>query len=255
MVIAHGLGEHSGRYAHVIDRMTKLGISVWALDHRGHGKSEGNRGHILSFDEYIFDLKQMVTIAREGMPTGAKLFLMGHSMGGCMALFFAQIHPKMINGVIASSPGLRPSMKVPAVKSAMGKCLSSIWPKFSFNTELESSHLSHDPAVVKAYDNDPLVHRTVSARWFTEFMAAMANTTHGAKNMNIPILMQVAGDDRLVNPLTAQQFFENIASKDKVLYLYEGLFHEIYNESDDKRRKVLNDLENWLACRVQDQYR
>jgi acylglycerol lipase len=250
MVIAHGLGEHSGRYAHVIDRMTKMGISVWALDHRGHGKSEGDRGHILSFDEYIFDLKQMITIARKEIPASMKLFLLGHSMGGCMALFFAQTYPKMINGVIASSPGLRPSMKVPAAKSALGKWMSFIWPKLSFNTELISSHLSHDASAVEAYDNDPLVHRKVSARWFTEFIIAMENTNQGAPNIHIPILMQVAGDDRLVDSLTSKNFFENVAGKDKVLHFYEGLFHEIYNETDNDRQKVLNDLEAWLDTRM-----
>lgn len=227
-----------------------MGISVWAMDHRGHGKSEGERGHIQSFDEYIFDLKQMITIARKEMPTPMKFFLLGHSMGGCIALYLAQAHPKMIDGVIASSPGLRPSMKVPAVKSAMGKMMSSIWPKLSFDTELNSSHLSHDASVVEAYDNDPLVHRKVSARWFTEFLAAMEKTSKNAKNIHIPILMQVAGDDRLVDPITSKNFFENVTSKNKTLHFYEGLFHEIYNETDNDRQRVLNDLESWLETHI-----
>jgi len=250
MVIAHGLGEHSGRYAHVIDRLVKMGISVWAMDHRGHGKSEGNRGHIQSFGEYIFDLKQMITIAQKEMPASMKFFLMGHSMGGCMALFFAQTHPKMISGVIASSPGLRPSMKVPAFKSAMGRLMSSIWPKLEFNSELISAHLSHDDSVVAAYDNDPLVHRKVTARWFTEYMAAMGMTIQDASKINMPILMQVAGDDRLVDPITSKIFFENVISKDKTLHFYEVLFHEIYNECEKDRQKVFRDLENWLNARI-----
>jgi acylglycerol lipase len=250
MVLAHGLGEHSGRYAHVIDRLVKKGISVWAIDHRGHGKSEGSRGHILSFDEYIFDLKQMITLAQKDMPPSMKFFLLGHSMGGCIALFFAQIHPKMINGVITSSPGLRPSMKVPVVKSAMGKLMSSIWPKLSFDNELNSSHLSHDTSVVAAYDNDPLVHGKVTARWYTEFVAAMANTVQGAPKINIPILMQVAGDDRLVDPITSKKFFADVASKDKTLHFYEGFYHEIYNETEGDRQKVLDDLESWLDTQI-----
>jgi len=250
MVLAHGLGEHSGRYAHVIDRIVKTGVSVWALDHRGHGKSEGLRGHILSFDEYIFDLKQMITIAQKDIPPDMKFFLLGHSMGGCIALFFAQIHPKMINGVIVSSPGLKPSMKVPVVKSAVGKLMSSLWPKLTFDNELISSHLSHDGSVVAAYDNDPLVHRRVTARWFTEIMTAMEDTVQGAPKITIPILMQVAGDDRLVDPITSKLFFENVPSKDKTLHFYEGFFHEIYNETDSDRQKVLKDLESWLDTQI-----
>ncbi|MCU0598513.1 MAG: lysophospholipase [Desulfobacterales bacterium] len=250
MVIAHGLGEHSGRYAHVIERITKMGISVWAIDHRGHGKSEGNRGHIQSFDEYVFDLKQMVTIAQKDMPEEMRFFLLGHSMGGCMALFFAQTCPKMINGIIASSPGLRPAMKVPAIKGTIGKLMSSIWPKLSFDNELNSSHLSHDASVVEAYDADPLVHRKVTARWFTQFMAAMGMTFQDAQKIQIPILMQVAGDDRLVDPLASKDFFDRVSSKDKTLRLYEGFFHEIYNEVDQSRQKALNDLEHWLISRI-----
>jgi len=250
MVLAHGLGEHSGRYAHVIGRMVNKGISVWALDHRGHGKSEGKRGHILSFDEYIFDLKEMITFAQKDMPANMKFFLLGHSMGGCMALYFAEMYPAMLSGVIASSPGLHPAMKVPVIKGAMGKMMSSVWPALSFDNELDSSFLSHEKSVVEAYNNDPLVHRKVSARWFTEFMKAMKATFQGAAKINIPIIMQVAGDDHLVDAQMSKRFFENISSKDKTLCFYEKFYHEIYNETHQERQRVLTDLENWLAARI-----
>lgn len=246
VVIAHGLGEHSGRYLQVIKRLINNGISVWAMDHRGHGRSQGSRGHILSFNDYILDLKQMLAIARKEMPVTMKLFLLGHSMGGCMALFLSQSYPEAINGVIASSPGLRPAMKVPVIKGAVGKMMSSIWPTLTLDNELNSSHISHDSSVVAAYDNDPLVHRRVSARWFTEFMAAMERTLQRASEVTIPILMQVAGDDRIVDPEASRQFFKNVRSSDKTLYLYDGLYHEIYNETEDHRKKVLSDLDNWL---------
>ncbi len=251
MVIAHGLGEHSGRYVHIMEHMTRMGVSVWALDHRGHGKSEGARGHIRAFDEYIFDLKQMIAIVQKDMPPGMKLFLLGHSMGGCMALFFAQNFPEMIHGVIVSSPGLRPSMKIPAAKATIGKWMSLLWPSLAFDNELNAAHLSHDASVVDAYIHDPLVHRKVTARWFTEFLKAMDQTFQGASRLHMPVLMQVAGDDRLVDAASSKCFFENIPGRNKTLCFYDGLFHEIYNETDKERKKVIGDLKQWLHHQIE----
>ena len=250
MVISHGLGEHSGRYAHVIDGLVSKGISVWALDHRGHGKSDGKRGHILSFDEYIHDLSQMIETAKKDMPENMKLFLLGHSMGGCIVLYFAQTHAKQINGVIVSSPGLRPAIKVPVIKGAIGKMMSSIWPTLSFDNELNSLDLSHDKSVVSSYDNDPLVHRMVTSRWFTQFMTATEMTFEGASKITVPILMQVAGTDRLVDAKTSKVFFEKVSSTDKTLHYYDDLYHEIYNETETDRQRVLGDLDKWLEARI-----
>ncbi|MBC2716873.1 MAG: alpha/beta hydrolase [Desulfobacteraceae bacterium] len=250
MVIAHGLGEHSGRYSHIIDRLVSMGISVWALDHRGHGQSGGKRGHIDSIDQYINDLKKMIDIAKTDMPGGTKFFLLGHSMGGLIVLNFVERDTNIADGVIASSPGLNPGMKVPVIKGAVAKILSRIWPSLTFDNELDSSALSHDKHVVKAYDNDPLVHRNITARWFTEFFNAMENTKLSASNINIPVLMQVAGDDRLVDAETSRQFFESLTLKDKTLFFYDSLYHEIYNEQTGDRKKVLNDLVNWLSDHI-----
>lgn len=246
MVIAHGLGEHSGRYSHVIDRCLRKGISVWALDHRGHGRSEGKRGHIDSMGQYIDDLKKMVHIARTSMPAGMKFLLLGHSMGGLMVLNFVQTYPDLADGVIASSPGLHPGMKVPVVKGSVAKILSRILPSLSFDNELDSSFLSHDALVVSDYDNDPLVHRSITARWFTEFLAAMELTRRYAADIQIPVLLQVAGDDRLVDAGASRHFYNSLTVKDKTLFFYDTLYHEIYNETDDDRKQVFKDLESWL---------
>jgi len=246
MVIGHGLGEHSGRYTHLINRFVKMGISVWAPDHRGHGRSDGRRGHVDFIDQYIHDFKKMIRIAKKNKPPGMKFFLLGHSMGGLIVLNLVEKFPDIADGVIASSPGLNPGMKVPVVKGTVAKILSRIRPSLSFDNELDSTFLSHDSAIVRAYDNDPLVHRTITARWFTEFLLAMEKTKQSAARIKIPVLMQVAGDDRLVDAETSRQFFNSLTIEDKTLFFYETLYHEIYNETDKDREKVLNDLEGWL---------
>ena len=246
LVVAHGLGEHSGRYGNVVNRLLPAGFSLWIPDHRGHGQSGGKKGHVLNFEQYLLDLRSMVEKAREDLPQGRKVFLLGHSMGGLIALYFALQDPQLIDGVIASSPALGVAVEVPAVKRILGNVMSFIWPGLLLGNELDATKICRDASVVKAYQDDPLVHDRVSARWFTEIMSAMTEVNRQASRMRIPVLMQVAGDDHLTRAESSQRFFENLAVDDKTFYLYDDLYHEIYNELEDQRQKVLGDLESWL---------
>ncbi|MCP4623490.1 MAG: alpha/beta hydrolase [bacterium] len=250
LVIAHGLGEHSGRYGNVIERMLPMGISVWAPDHRGHGQSEGKRGHVLNFMQYLTDMRSMIELARDGLDDDNKCFLMGHSLGGLIAIYFAQRFPEIVDGIVASSPVLGRIIEIPAAKKILGSLMSFLWPGLTMGNELDTGKISHDPEVVNAYNNDPLAHDRVSIRFFAEFMAAMETVNQQAPSLQVPILMQVAGDDHLVNARTAEQFFEKLAVPDKTLHVYEGLYHEIYNEPAGQREKVLKNLEDWLGERI-----
>jgi alpha-beta hydrolase superfamily lysophospholipase len=246
MVVAHGLGEHSGRYQNVVGRLLPAGFTLWIPDHRGHGQSGGRKGHVLNFEQYILDLRILVEMATEGLPPGRKVFLLGHSMGGLIALYFALQSPELIDGVIASSPALGVAVEVPAVKSILGKIMSFIWPGLQLSNELDATKISRDESVVKAYLNDPLVHDRVSARWFTEILSTMAEVNGRASGLQVPVLMQVAGDDHLASAESSRRFFENLTVDDKTLYFYDDLYHEVYNELEDQRQKVLDDLESWL---------
>jgi alpha-beta hydrolase superfamily lysophospholipase len=250
LVIAHGLGEHSGRYGNVVERLRPMGFSVWLADHRGHGQSEGKRGHVLNFMQYLTDLKSMLELATESMTGDCKCFLLGHSMGGLIAIYFAQRFGQLIDGVVASSPALGMVIEVPAAKKILGSLMSYLWPSLTMGNELDAAKISHDQDVINAYQNDPLVHDRVSTRFFTEFLAAMETVNQAVSSLNVPILMQVAGDDHLVNARAAARFFEKLETPDKTLHVYEGLYHEIYNELDGQRETVLNDLVDWLKERV-----
>jgi alpha-beta hydrolase superfamily lysophospholipase len=246
MVIAHGLGEHSGRYENVVEHMLPKGVSVWVPDHRGHGQSEGNRGHVLNFAQYLSDLRLCVDLAGEDRPNGMKLFLLGHSMGGLIALNFAQESPDSIDGVIASSPALGMAIEISRFKKTLASLMSCIWPGMTLSNELDAVDISHDPKVVAAYKTDPLVHDRVSARFFTEFLVAMETAHNRAARLKIPILLQVAGDDKLVNPRSSTQFFESLDLEDKTLHIYENGYHEIYNEVENLQTEVFKDLESWV---------
>ncbi len=249
-IIAHGLGEHSGRYDRVINRLVPEGLSIWALDFCGHGRSGGKRGHIESFDQYIADIDKLIEIASEDAPQDTKIFLLGHSLGGLIALNYGLRLPDKLNGLIVSSPVLAFKVKVPAFKIISGKVMSAVWPGLSMANELDLTKISHDRSVVDAYIHDPLVHNRVTARWFTEFISAMAWVQESVKKMQVPILMQIAGSDFLVDAGASETFFNHLLLKDKTIHIYRELFHEIFNETADESAVVLDDLLAWLKMHI-----
>jgi len=250
LVIAHGLGEHSGRYVNLFNRLTPKGYSTWALDFRGHGGSQGKRGHVDAFEQHVLDLRNLIETARESRSGDGKLFLLGHSMGGLIVLNYTERFSDTLDGVVASSPGLGLTVQVPAIKAFLGKVMSSIWPGLSMGNELDATKISHDPDVVKAYLDDPLVHDRITARFFTEFVSAMDATNAGASGIKTPVLMQVAGDDHFVNAQSSKGFFERIPLEDKTLHVYDALYHEIYNETREERDAVIDDLVEWLEAHI-----
>jgi len=249
MVIAHGLGEHSGRYGNITSPLLAAGVSLWLPDHRGHGRSGGRRGHVPHFDRYVQDLDRIVDAARENLPTGEKFFLLGHSMGGLIAVRYAQRHQRKLDGLILSSPSLGMVVAVPPVKARLAKFMSVLFPVLSLSNELDPAMISRDPAVVKAYREDPLVHDRVSARWFTSLMEAIEAANSGSVAIQVPVLMQVAADDHLVSTPAAEAFSAALGSSDKTLYRYEDLYHEVYNAPRDQRDRVIADLLAWVQAR------
>jgi acylglycerol lipase len=250
LVIAHGLGEHSGRYDRVINRLVPEGLSIWALDFCGHGRSGGKRGHIESFGQYIADIDKLIDIAAEDAPQDTKIFLLGHSLGGLIALNYGLRLPDKLNGLIVSSPVLAFKVKVPAFKITLGKVMSAIWPGLSMANELDPTKISHDTSVVDAYIQDPLVHNRVTARWFTEFVSAMAWVQKSVTKMKVPILMQIAGNDFLVDAGASETFFNHLLLKDKTIHIYRELFHEVFNETADESAEVLDDLHAWIEMHL-----
>jgi alpha-beta hydrolase superfamily lysophospholipase len=246
LVIAHGIGEHSGRYRNVVHTLLPDGISVWAVDLRGHGKSGGRRGHVSAFDQYLHDLLLILKIVREGMPEGRKCFLLGHSMGGLIALDFVIHYPDAVDGVVISSPSLGITVKVPPAKKMLGKVMSSVLPGLTLANGLDVTKLSHDEQVVRAYVDDPLVHDRVSTRWFTEIVRTMEEVNESASKVTVPIMIQVAGDDHLTDAARSQEFFARLSVEDKSLHVYDGFYHEIYNEKEELRTKPLADLDAWV---------
>jgi alpha-beta hydrolase superfamily lysophospholipase len=193
---------------------------------------------------------QLVDLAREGLPENGRVHLMGHSLGGLIALLFALTRPDNLAAVAASSPALGPAIKLPPIKESMGRLMSVCWPTLTLANEIDAGVLSHDPRTVAGYRSDPLVHDRVSARLYTEILAGMTRAPQMAARMALPVLIQAAGEDRLVSVPRTRDFFAALPSGDKTLLVYDGLFHEIYNEAEPDRERTLTDLTHWLETRM-----
>lgn len=248
LVIVHGLGEHSGRYGNIIKKLDGRKVSIYAFDNRGHGKSAGKRGHIDSFADYINDLNIFIDHVRmqdDRLP----LVLLGHSLGGVIAMKYALEHPEKFSALILSSAGLIPAFEIPAWQKKMAGVLNSILPSVLQPNGLNAKDLSHDQDVVKTYLNDPLVHDRVSVRFFNEFMNAEEECIRRASELSMPLLVFHGTDDKIVSCTGSQQVYEKASSKDKKIILFEGFFHETMNETnkDDVLIKVVHWILGQLA--------
>ena len=245
--VVHGLGEHSGRYQNLANYFVPRGYAVYAFDLRGHGQSEGRRGHVNRFGDYFTDVRTFLDFVRSAA-SDRPVFLVGHSLGGLIVLGYALHHPEGLRGVISSGAALKLTMTVPGWKLAVGRWASRLLPTLAQPNGLDPSLLSHDSSVVEAYQTDPLVHDRVTARWSTEFFAAQAATLESAPNLSLPCLILHGGDDQICAPDGSRLFFERAGAADKHHIEYPGLYHEIFNEPE--KEQVFADIEAWVQPRL-----
>ena len=247
IVLAHGLAEHSGRYGELARRLTARGFALHALDHRGHGRSQGPRANIERFAYVVDDLGALIAGVRAEDPA-RPLFLLGHSMGGAVALSYALQNPTLLDGLLLSAPLLGVDPNVPPLKQLAGRVLSLLAPSVGLLT-LPSDQISHDPVVVREYDNDPLVfHGPIPARTLIELLAALDWLRERTPELRMPVLALHGTGDRLVPLEFVAPVYERLGSPDRKVLQYEGLYHELFNEPE--RARVFADLEAWLEAHL-----
>jgi acylglycerol lipase len=246
LVIAHGFAEHGGRYAHVAARLVAEGVAVRAADHRGHGLSEGKRTSVVRFDDYVDDLTTVVEQARMEWPS-RRLILLGHSMGGLIALRLAVRASVALDGLVVSAPAACPR-DLSRLTLLAGRALSRLAPNTGV-LRLPLNRISRDPAVVEAYNHDPLVFRTpIRARLGAEMLTAMDLVEAGLPGLRTPLLVMQGTADGLVDPGCGPHVYGRAGSADKTLKMYDGLWHEIFNEPE--RDHVLDDLATWVRIHL-----
>jgi alpha-beta hydrolase superfamily lysophospholipase len=246
IVLVHGAGEHSGRYGHVVARLVDAGYAVHASDHRGHGRSDGPRAFIEDMDDVVADVDSLVDRAVASHPA-VPVFMLGHSMGGLIALRYALAHQERLSGLILSA-ALAAIESVPKPLELVGRALSVVAPRTPL-IAIDPSLVSRDPEVVAAYISDPLVHHgKLPARTAAQLADAVKRFPATVGAITVPTLILYGSADGLCPPGGSEMLAERIGSADMTVKAYEGLFHEILNEPE--RDAVLDDIVAWLTARV-----
>lgn len=247
LILIHGFGEHSGRYPYLVERLCAAGFAVFSFDLRGHGKSDGRRGHINSMADYRDDVAAFMKLVKSEFPDPPK-FIFGHSMGSLVVLDFVLRQPEGLSGTIISGCGLEPAgVATPAVVF-LARALSVIWPVFTLKLPVDADALTRDTTEVEAYNSDPLVHNTGTTRWANELLNTINWIKEHPQDLQLPILMVHGEADQVNLPSGSQNFISAVVVHDKKLLLYPGGFHELHNDLD--KEKLTTDLTNWLLDRV-----
>lgn len=249
IVLAHGLGEHSGRYSHLFDRLVPEGYGFYAIDHRGFGRSGGKPGHVDRFQNYVKDLNTLIGMARANH-AGLPLVLYGHSMGGLISLAYAMEYSRDIDFLIAASPPIgTPNPPGGRILMQAVAMLAGLFPSLTVNSGGDPKNVIRDPREVDRKRTDALCHTRISLKWICEFFAAQQRVARNPKQISVPALLMLMGtDDKVVFPEAARSYFSELKVPDKTFLDYPGYYHELHN--DTGREVPLNDVAGWLNARL-----
>ena len=252
--VVHGFAEHSGRYLNVVNKLVPAGFAVFADDHCGHGKTEGTRLYVKKWEDFYEDERLFRATIEEKYPEVAKKprFLLGHSMGSLISYHYVLNYPEDFKALVLSGFGTENGAEVSGFLKAISKLVSKIAPKLKIDPKLGSDFISRDPEVVKAYENDPLVViGSITTRLGAEMMKAQDKVVDLAPAFpnGLPLLIQCgSADTAMVGHENFDGMFKNV--KDYTKKIYDGLYHEVYNELEADREVVLNDLLSFLQAHL-----
>jgi acylglycerol lipase len=245
VLIAHGAAEHGGRYAWTATELAGRGHAAYAIDHRGHGRSAGPRSYVDRVENAVADLHSLSDLARERHP-GAPVVLLGHSMGGAIALEYAFRHQDELAALVLSAP--LAVLEANPLERAATRLLSRLAPRLPVY-RIDATTVSRSPDVVRDYDRDPLNHRgRLPARTIGELLRTVGSLPERLPELRLPILVMCGTADRLVDPAGSRLVRDRAGSDDRTLIEYDGLYHEVLNEPE--RERVLADVAGWIEARL-----
>jgi lysophospholipase len=240
LLLVHGLGDHLGRFEHVAAAANARGWDVQGVDLRGHGRSSGRRGHVEAWSDFHADLDAAAAGLREPFD------LLGHSMGGLVALDWLRERQARVRSVVLSSPLLGVAVQAPRWKVALGRVLARVAPRVPLSNEFDARQVCGDPEVVRCYTEDPLVFATITPRWYVEMEAALARVQAAAADFRLPLYLNLAGEELIVSNPAALDFAERWGGSVE-RRIWDGLRHETMNERSHP--DVLAGVFDWLAAR------
>jgi len=253
VVIVHGFAEHLQRYEAIATALTARGYSCHQFDLRGHGRSEGTRGHVSAFEEYRDDLQLFLEHTREVLGSvynteSSPWLLLAHSLGGLIALSFELHRPKSFLALALSSPFLYPSFKLPPFADQFSSLAAHLVPTLPIKSLMKPEWLSHDPAIVEAYTKDPLIFSTCTPSWWTAVRAEQKEVLERSAEIKTSALFLLGDADRIADWHYSRRVFERLGSEPKRLEVYRGFFHEVLNEIG--RERVSAEILSWFDERT-----
>jgi alpha-beta hydrolase superfamily lysophospholipase len=257
LVLVHGFSAHIGNFRHVGHAAAKAGFATTLFDCRGHGRSQGRRGHVNRFADFVADLDLVIAGARAANPA-APLVLAGHSHGALICLDYLletaprvarRTNPADVEVLALAAPFLDVKLKVPALKRALARPLGWLWPTLALANGIKAEDISRSPEAQVGFFADPLVHHVATSRWYNEARAAQARVLAAASALRPPTLVLMAGQDRVVSNDAILQFART-AGPIVELKVYDNLFHEMFLEPE--RDEVIHDLLRWITAKLDD---
>lgn len=244
LVIVHGQGDHSGRFGRLVEPLVAGGFGVYGFDQRGFGRSPGRKGHIDRWEEYAEDVRAFLEFVRSQQP-GKQIFLYGYSLGSLVVLNYVLERPGGLSGAILSSLPVQMGQPASPVRVLAARVFSRLWPTFTLNLDDDFSGVSRDETVREALRQDSLHHGWVTARWGTEFLAAIERAVRRAGDLCLPVLFLHGSDDPAARVDGVERYFAQVTYPEKMLKIYSGSKHEIHNDLDHAR--VAADVMEWMS--------
>lgn len=246
IALVHGMGEHLGRYRRFAEFFTARGFAVISFDQRGHGKSDGKKGHIVHYNQLLDGIDELLEKTRLQFKD-RPVILYGHSMGGNLVLNYALKKPNSVKAVVATGPWLRLAFDPPLLQVKLAQLMRNLYPGFTQSSGLKTKYLSRDSEVVKAYERDRYVHDKISASFFINLYQAGLYALQHANELKLPTLVMHGGSDKITSAAASEEF----AGKSELvsqLKIWDGMYHEIHNEPE--RETVLEYAFDWMQRKL-----
>lgn len=248
VVLMHGLGEHTGRYTHVAEALTKAGYALAGFDLRGHGRTPGLRGYAPSFQAILQDFDALLALLRQRYGEQVSYFQYGHSLGGVLTVAYHLYAQPKVAGLVITAPGFASPVLEQKGKVMLVKVLGSLLPRMIIDTGLDVNGISRDSKVIQAYTADPLTHEKSSLSFARAGFDAIDYALQHASELKAPLLLMHGTADPLTYPRGSQDFVGRVSSKDVTFKAWDGLYHELHNEPE--QAEVLRTMINWLDAHV-----
>ncbi len=247
-LVVHGMGEHMGRYQHVIDELVAREYAVYAIDHRGHGQSEGTRAHIESFPYYVEDLHLLYKTAHESHPT-LPVVMIGHSLGGLIAFHYTLQYQQELKALVLSGPAIIVGEDTSPLLKRVSHFLFKIIPQVPVLKNAGDNMLSRDPEIDRLWKEDPLTYSGgVRVSMGNQIMVYSEAAQQRADALTLPLLVMHGSDDKMTSPKGSELIYKEARSADKTLKIWEGMYHEIFNEIG--KEEVIRLTCDWLDARI-----